>query len=179
MSGRQIGLGTKKFVSIDKSRRMPDWHALMAALREANGCWRTSGMVAKKTTHYGTDIVRHSCTICTGWPDQPECIPNLCGKVRFPQLQGGATVMMGSLSSRNGPGSKEMIEAPRASLKCLPRCGADLTLMEVELSKPKDISQNAPQGSLEGLLKSIGHIIDNPPVVQCKNHFRASGFDPK
>jgi transposase len=98
-------------------------------------------------------------------------------KVFVPELRPGDIVVMDNLSSHKGPRVREMIEAAGADLLFLPPYSPDFNPIENAFSKLKAHLRKAAQRTVDGLWTAIGRVIDLFKPEECRNYFKAAGYD--
>lgn len=98
-------------------------------------------------------------------------------KVLVPELRPGDIVIMDNLSSHKGPRVREMIEQAGASLLFLPPYSPDFNPIENAFSKLKAHLRKAAERTVDGLWKAIGRVIDLFTPAECRNYFKAAGYD--
>ena len=99
-------------------------------------------------------------------------------KVLVPELEPGDIVIMDNLSSHKGPRVREMIEAAGATLLFLPPYSPDFNPIENAFSKLKAHLRKAAERTVDGLWNAIGRVIDLFTPAECRNFFKAAGYDP-
>lgn len=98
-------------------------------------------------------------------------------KVLVPELEPGDIVIMDNLSSHKGPRVREMIEAAGATLLFLPPYSPDFNPIENAFSKLKAHLRKAAERTVDGLWNAIGRVIDLFTPAECRNFFKAAGYD--
>jgi transposase len=98
-------------------------------------------------------------------------------KVLVPELPRGAIVIMDNLSSHKGTRVKELIEAAGAELRYLPPYSPDFNPIENAFAKLKALLRKASERTRDGLWSAIGRLIDLFSAQECKNYFKAAGYD--
>lgn len=98
-------------------------------------------------------------------------------KVLVPELRSGDIVIMDNLSSHKGPRVREMIEAAGATLLFLPPYSPDFNPIENAFSKLKAHLRKAAERTIDGLWNAIGRVIDLFTPDECRNFFKAAGYD--
>jgi len=98
-------------------------------------------------------------------------------KVLVPELTPGDIVIMDNLSSHKGPRVREMIEAAGASLLFLPPYSPDFNPIENAFSKLKAHLRKAAERTVDGLWTAIGRLIDLFTPQECRNYFKAAGYN--
>jgi transposase len=99
-------------------------------------------------------------------------------KVLVPELEPGDIVIMDNLSSHKGPRVREMIEATGAHLRYLPPYSPDFNPIENAFAKLKAMLRKAAARTVEGLWNLIGRIVETFTPDECRNFFKAAGYDP-
>lgn len=98
-------------------------------------------------------------------------------KVLVPELGPGDIVIMDNLSSHKGPKVRQMIEAASATLRFLPPYSPDFNPIENAFSKLKAHLRKAAERTIDGLWNAIGRVIDLFTPAECRNYFKAAGYD--
>ncbi len=98
-------------------------------------------------------------------------------EVLVPELGSGDIVIMDNLSSHKGPRVRQMIEAAGASLLFLPPYSPDFNPIENAFSKLKAHLRKAAERTVDGLWSAIGRVIDLFTPAECRNYFKAAGYD--
>ena len=99
------------------------------------------------------------------------------GEVLVPELEPGDIVIMDNLSSHKGPRVREIIEAAGATLRFLPPYSPDFNPIENAFSKLKAHLRKAAERTVDGLWNAIGRVIDLFTPDECRNFFKAAGYD--
>lgn len=98
-------------------------------------------------------------------------------RVLVPSLSPGDIVIMDNLSSHKGPRVREMIEAAGASLRFLPPYSPDFNPIENAFAKLKALLRKAAERTVDGLWSTIGRLIHLFTPAECRNYFKAAGYD--
>jgi len=98
-------------------------------------------------------------------------------KVLVPALRPGDVVIMDNLSSHKGPRVRETIEAAGASLLYLPPYSPDFNPIENAFAKLKALLRKVAERTVIGLWDAIGRLIDLFTPHECRNYFKAAGYD--
>lgn len=98
-------------------------------------------------------------------------------KVLVPELRPGDIVIMDNLSSHKGPKVREMIEAAGSTLLFLPPYSPDFNPIENAFAKLKAHLRKAAERTVDGLWTAIGRVIDLFTPTECRNYFKAAGYD--
>lgn len=99
-------------------------------------------------------------------------------KVLVPELRPGDIVIMDNLSSHKGPRVREVIEAAGASLLFLPPYSPDFNPIENAFAKLKAHLRKAAERTVDGLWNAIGRVSAMFKPAECRNYFKAAGYDP-
>lgn len=99
------------------------------------------------------------------------------GEVLVPELEPGDIVIMDNLPSHKGPRVREMIEAAGATLRFLPPSSPDFNPIENAFSKLKAHLRKAAERTVDGLWNAIGRVIGLFTPDECRNFFKAAGYD--
>ena len=99
-------------------------------------------------------------------------------KVLVPALCPGDIVIPDNLSSHKGPNVRERIEAAGAQFLFLPPYGPDCNPIELAFAKLKALPRKAAERTVEGLWTAIGRILETVAPRECRNYFKAAGYDP-
>ena len=99
------------------------------------------------------------------------------GEVLVPELEPGDIVIMDNLPSHKGPRVREMIEAAGATLRFLPPYSPDFNPIENAFSKLKAHLRKAAERTVDGLWNAIGRVIGLFTPDECRNFFKAAGYD--
>jgi transposase len=110
-------------------------------------------------------------------PINREAFEAYVGKVLVPELRKGAIVIMDNLSSHKGPKVRSLIEDAGATLLYLPPYSPDFNPIENAFAKLKALLRKAAERTREGLWNTIGRLLDLFTPQECKNYFKAAGYD--
>jgi transposase len=175
----QFGLDPERLVFIDET-----WASTNMARRYGrclrgrrlrvgvpHGHWKTTTLVAGlRTTGIAAPFVLDG-------PINRVAFETYVEKVLAPELRPGDIVIMDNLSSHKGPGVREMIEATGASLLFLPPYSPDFNSIENAFSKLKAHLRKAAKRTIDGLWAAIASVIDLFTPAECRNYFKAAGYD--
>ena len=175
----QFGLDPERLVFIDET-----WASTNMARRYGrclrgrrlrvgvpHGHWKTTTLVAGlRTTGIAAPFVLDG-------PINRVAFETYVEKVLAPELRPGDIVIMDNLSSHKGPGVREMIEATGASLLFLPPYSPDFNPIENAFSKLKAHLRKAAKRTIDGLWAAIARVIDLFTPAECRNYFKAAGYD--
>jgi len=98
-------------------------------------------------------------------------------KVLVPELRAGDVAIMDNLSSHKGPRVQEIIEAASAQLRYLPPYSPDFNPIENAFSRLKALLRRAAKRTLDGLWNEFGALIKLVRPPECRNYFKAAGYD--
>ena len=136
-----------------------------------HGHWKTTTFVGALTTR----------GFIAPWvldgPINRDAFETYVAKVLIPELRTGDVVIMDNLSSHKGPRVRQMIEEAGAELRYLPPYSPDFNPIENAFSKLKALLRKAEERTIKGLWDAIGQIIDLFKHEECRNYFKAAGYD--
>lgn len=98
-------------------------------------------------------------------------------EVLVPELAPSDVVVMDNLSSHKGPKVRELIEAAGATLLYLPPYSPDFNPIENAFAKLKAFLRKAAERTVDGLWAAIGRAVDLFSPDECRNYFKAAGYD--
>lgn len=98
-------------------------------------------------------------------------------QVLAPKLKPGDLVILDNLASHKSARTKDLIEAAGAELKFLPPYSPDLNPIEKVFSKLKSILKKLEPRSRPKLWDAIAHAIEKITPSDCKNSFKACGYN--
>ncbi len=94
-----------------------------------------------------------------------------------PSLSQGDVVIMDNLSSHKSPRVKQLIKQKGAWVLFLPPYSPDLNPIEMAFSKLKSHLRARAIRTIEQLWKAIGDICDLFSARECRNYFKAAGYE--
>ena len=94
-----------------------------------------------------------------------------------PRLRRGDVVVMDNLAAHKVAGVRERIEAAGAEVLYLPPYSPDFNPIENAFSKLKAHLRKAAERTVDGLWNAIGRLIDLFTPAECRNFFKAAGYD--
>lgn len=95
-----------------------------------------------------------------------------------PTLSKGDVVIMDNLSSHKSPKVERTIQNKGAWILFLPPYSPDLNPIEMAFSKLKAHLRAKAIRTIEELWKAIGNICKLFSQTECKNYFKAAGYEP-
>lgn len=98
-------------------------------------------------------------------------------QVLVPELGKGDIVIMDNLPAHKVTGVKQAIENAGANLLYLPPYSPDFNPIEMAFSKFKALLKKAAARTVDDLWKLIGSIIGKFTSNECKNYFKAAGYE--
>ena len=98
-------------------------------------------------------------------------------KVLVPELRPGDIVIMDNLPAHKLVAIRRVIEGAGARLLYLPPYSPDLNPIEMAFSKMKAYLRKLAPRTKEALDKAIGEAVDLFSPVECRNYFRAAGYN--
>ena len=99
-------------------------------------------------------------------------------QVLVPELRPGDLVILDNLLSHKGSRVRDRVRAAGADLVFLPPCSPDYNPIELAISKLKALLRKATERTVESLWAAIGRILDTFSPNECRNYFKAAGYDP-
>lgn len=98
-------------------------------------------------------------------------------QVLVPELSQGDVIIMDNLPAHKVTGVRQAIEKAGARLLYLPPYSPDFNPIEMAFSKLKAGLKKAALRTIGELWKVIGILIDKFTPTECKNYFKAAGYD--
>ena len=98
-------------------------------------------------------------------------------KCLVPTLAKGDIVFMDNLSSHKGPRVEQLIKAAGAELRYLPPYSPDMNPIEKAFSKLKAYLRKIAERTVAGLMMALESCAGIFKPVECKNYFKACGYD--
>lgn len=95
-----------------------------------------------------------------------------------PLLSPGDVVILDNLSSHKSPLAEQCIRARGAWILFLPPYSPDLNPIEMAFAKLKAQLRKRAERSIQGLWNAIGEICDLFGPEECRNYFKAAGYEP-
>lgn len=99
-------------------------------------------------------------------------------QVLVPELRPGDIVVMDNLPAHKIAGVRQAIERAGASLRYLPPYSPDLNPIEQAFAKLKALLRKAATRTIPELWRVIAHVIQCFSADECKNYFKAAGYEP-
>jgi transposase len=137
-----------------------------------HGRWKTTTFIA---------ALRHdgiTAPFVLDGPINGECFLAYVKEVLASTLSEGDIVLIDNLGSHKSAKIRKAIEATGAALRFLPRYSPDFNPIEMMFSKLKTLLRKASERSVEALWIRIGELLDHFPEKECKNYFKAAGYEP-
>lgn len=153
------------------SGRAPRGQRLRAGI--PHGHWKTTTFVA------GLRLTGMTAPMVLDGPMNREAFLAYTGQVLAPTLAPGNIVIMDNLPAHKGEAVRQAIEATGAALVFLPPYSPDFNPIENAFAKLKALLRKAAERTVEGLWRTIGTILDAFTPDECKNYFRAAGYEPE
>lgn len=73
---------------------------------------------------------------------------------------------------------RNLLRAAGAELLFLPPYSSDYNAIELAFSKLKAVLRKAAERTVEALWDTIGRALDTFSPTECRNYFKAAGYDP-
>ncbi len=137
-----------------------------------HGHWKTSTFVA------GLTVRGMIALFVLDRPINRAAFETYVEKVLVPELRTGDIVVMDNLSSHEGAGVRQRIEAAGAEVYFLPPFSPDLNPVEMAFAKLKALLRKAAERTVEGLWDAIGNMLKRFQPQECRNYFATAGYDP-
>ena len=99
-------------------------------------------------------------------------------QVLAPTLEPGDIVVMDNLAAHKRAEVGLAIEAAGAWLLYLPPYSPDLNPIEMAFAKLKALLRKRAVRTIEALWEAIGDICDLFSPAECRNYFKAAGYEP-
>ena len=100
-------------------------------------------------------------------------------QVLAPELRPGDIVIMDNLPAHKISGAREAIEKAGARLLFLPPYSPDFNPIEMAFSKLKALLRKAAARSVDELWAEIAACLNVFKPDECRNYFKAAGYDPE
>jgi transposase len=95
-----------------------------------------------------------------------------------PTLSKGDVVILDNLAAHKSPRAEQAIRATGAWLLFLPAYSPDLNPIEMAFAKLKAHLRKRAIRTIDALWHAIGDICDLFSPVECRNYFKAAGYEP-
>lgn len=100
-------------------------------------------------------------------------------QVLVPELSPGDIVIMDNLPAHKVTGVRAAIEGAGASLLLLPPYSPDFNPIEMAFAKLKALLRKAATRTIEDLWALVASCLDQFSPAECRNYFKAAGYDPE
>jgi transposase len=137
-----------------------------------HGHWKTTTFVA------GLRLTGMTAPMVLDGPMNREAFVAYAHQVLAPTLSTGDIVIMDNLPAHKGEIVRQAVEATGAALVFLPPYSPDFNPIENAFAKLKALLRKAAERTVEGLWQTIGKSLDAFTPQECKNYFKAAGYDP-
>lgn len=95
-----------------------------------------------------------------------------------PTLSNGDIVILDNLPTHKSPKAEKAIRARGAWLLFLPAYSPDLNPIEMAFAKLKAHLRKRAIRTIDALWQAIGDICEMFPPTECRNYFKAAGYEP-
>jgi transposase len=95
-----------------------------------------------------------------------------------PTLQKGDVVILDNLRAHKSPVAEKAVLARGAWILFLPPYSPDLNPIEMAFAKLKALLRKRAVRTIEALWEAIGDICDLFSPAECRNYFKAAGYEP-
>ena len=116
--------------------------------------------------------------VCRRSADEPTHLRDLCRDAARPDLQKGDVVILDNLRAHKSPVAEKTILARGAWILFLPPYSPDLNPIEMAFAKLKAHLRKRAVRNIEALWAAIGDICDLFSPAECRNYFKAAGYEP-
>ena len=99
-------------------------------------------------------------------------------RVLVTELRPGDIIILDNLPSHKGSRVRNLVRAAGAELPFLPPYSPDYNPIELAFSKLKALLRKAAERTIEALWDAIGRALDTFSPTECRNYFKAAGYDP-
>jgi transposase len=151
--------------------RAPRGQRLRAGI--PHGHWKTTTFVA------GLRLTGMTAPMVLDGPMNREAFVAYASQVLAPTLSQGDIVIMDNLPAHKGDAVRQAIEATGAALVFLPPYSPDFNPIENAFAKLKALLRKAAERTVEGLWRAIATILEAFTPEECKNYFKAAGYEPE
>ena len=94
-----------------------------------------------------------------------------------PTLSKGDVVILDNVAFHKSPRAEELVRAKGAWLLFLPPYSPDLNPIEMAFSKLKTLLRKRAARSFDAIANALGEIVDLFSVTECRNYFKAAGYE--
>ncbi len=92
-------------------------------------------------------------------------------------LSPGDVVILDNVAFHKSPRAEELIKARGAWLLFLPAYSPDLNPIEMAFSKLKTLLRKHAARTFDALTQALGDICQLFPITECRNFFKATGYE--
>ena len=137
-----------------------------------HGHWHTSTVIA------GLTLRGMTAPCVLDGPMNRDAFVTYVERVLVPELRAGDVVILDHLPSHKGPRVRNRIHAAGAELVFLPPYSPDYNPIELAYSRLKALLRKGAERTVEGFWDAIRRILDTFSPTECRNYFKAAGYDP-
>ena len=94
-----------------------------------------------------------------------------------PTLSKGDVVILDNVAFHKSPRAEELVRAKGAWLLFLPPYSPGLNPIEMAFSKLKILLRKRAARSFDAIANALGEIVDLFSVTECRNYFKAAGYE--
>jgi transposase len=94
-----------------------------------------------------------------------------------PTLSPGDVVILDNVAFHKSPRAEEVVKARGAWLLFLPAYSPDLNPIEMAFSKLKTLLRKHAARTFDAITQALGDICDLFPITECRNFFKAAGYE--
>ena len=137
-----------------------------------HGHWHTSTVIA------GLELRGMIAPCVLDGPMNRNAFVTYVERVLVAELRPGDVVILDDLPSHKGSRVRDRIPAAGAQLVFLPPYSPDYNPIELAFSKLKALLRKVAERTVEGLWDAMGRILGTFSPTECRNYFKAAGYDP-
>lgn len=176
----QLDLDPKRLVFIDETGASTKMARLRGRAKRGERCraaiphghWKTTTFTA------GLRLNGLAAPMVLDGPMNGDAFLAYVEQVLVPELEKGDVVIMDNLPAHKVSGVRRMIENAGARLLYLPPYSPDFNPIEMAFSKLKALLRKAAARTIDDLWDAIAKSVDQFTPDECKNYFKAAGYDP-
>ena len=94
-----------------------------------------------------------------------------------PTLSKGDVVILDNVAFHKSPRAEKLVRAKGAWLLFLPPYSPDLNPIEMAFSKLKTLLRKQAARSFDAIANALGEIVDLFSATECRNYFKAAGYE--
>ena len=177
----QLDLDPGKLIFIDETSASTKMARLRGRAKKGERCRASIPHGHWKTTTFTAGLRLDGLTAPTlldGAMNGPAFLAYV-EQVLVPELSPGDIVIMDNLPAHKVTGVRAAIEAAGASLLLLPPYSPDFNPIEMAFAKLKALLRKAATRTIDDLWELVANCLDQFSQAECRNYFKAAGYDPE